>query len=79
MICQLAMHKTNVACYSMCDVRKNMRCGKQQPALNESPITAKCCCPVGMKNEVKNNVSEIHLLIFVIQRAGLEMDINKKN
>ena len=40
-------------CYTMCDIRSNIRCGYQEPALDESPITAKRCCPVGMKNEVK--------------------------
>ena len=31
-----------------------------------------------MKNEVKKNVSEIHIFIFIIQTAGLEMDIKRK-
>jgi hypothetical protein len=32
-----------------------------------------------MKNEVKKkNVSEIHLFMFIIQTARLEMDINRK-
>jgi hypothetical protein len=48
------------------------------PAVDESPITAKRCCPVGMKHEVKKNVSEIHLFTFVIQTARPEMDVNRK-
>ena len=36
----------------MCDIRRNIRCGYKEPGLDEYPITARLCCPVGMKNEI---------------------------